>query len=328
MGNDQSKREDAPHAPQPVQTRERALPELTTRPKELVSLPLPVDPHWYETPDTPTSDLSFSEFDDGQGGGSLRSYKPLGDDPFSDDELSCAVQQLVSLYVHGPCTVQLLVGYLDGPSIERLRTVAKCVGFETCIVDVPYVRLVRGSQQESPDVRQSRAQTALEVHEVQLGEIGILELDGALEESLSMHLTENVKSRLNGEWNGATLVEYEIRGFLLPPETIEKIFSSVADACHVTMQVCDNMIALTPEVKPERSIQKGELVWRRLQHWSTNVRKEKKFNIWAKGLADDVKTRILQIALEVGIEGMDFCRGCVVRSALRRQWFNQMGIFI
>lgn len=57
-------------------------------------------------------------------------------------------------------------------------------------------------------------------------------------------------------------------------------------------------VAADPKLSP-RVIPEGELVWRRLQHWCTNVRKEKKFNIWARNLDTTIKQKIIDVALEV-----------------------------
>ena len=327
MGNDQSKREDKEDAPRGVSQyevgNERAgLPALTPLPvKDIVSRALPVDPRWYETPDTPTSDVSFTDSDferedDNARGKFVQSHPPAqllpSDDDLPDEpDTSQTVEQLLERFARGPESLQLLVGFLEYPCIQKVTFLAKCLGFESCRFDVPFVHLNRSMTEMTAESRGRHARQSWASHIDEIDEMDIGQLDEAMEKSLATHLKHVLQSKRNTEhWNQAVLVEYDVHAFLLPIETVKRIFQDVATECHVRMQLShQHRIALTVasadasetenEVRTEKTIQKGELVWRRLQHWSTNVRKEKKFNIWAKGLAEEVKERILKIALEV-----------------------------
>jgi len=309
MGNENSRNIDDKDQ-QRIQNR--GLPVVNTRPKkELVSQPLLID-RWDDIPHTPNSaSFSTSDSDTEEAGPiakiDIQSYDPSKsplDETFTDDPpMSQTLYQLIHFYVDGGQFVELLTGELEGDCMERLSHLSKIVGFDTCDHEPPYVRLVRPRATNNSEMRSSLVQQSVEACWHSFGELGVAELDLELEKALNAHLKALVDAIMSGEGKaGSNQIEFNLSEFLLPKELVVRIFEKVAREFGLTSQVAsaqERIALIIGEVPKEKSIQKGELVWRRLQHWSTNVRKEKKFNIYAKGLPDDVKERILQIALEV-----------------------------
>lgn len=329
MGNDPSKPQQQP-GPSTKHTH-RSLPPLDTQ-KSSNLISRPVASTLFDNPLTPRSDITSSDTED-EGGISkpIASFEtPLLPEDLVDEKPSDVRAHLLQLFVHESSpSVQLLVGFLDYPTIQCLTFLAKCIGFDSMDFQNPPVACFTRPRMPNEDhLRAEVAYQSLDENEDRLAAPEFSELDAKAEEALLSHLTQLVKSKMIDKGN---VLEFNSQMFLLQRDTVQRIFQKVEKLGPVKLTVQPNKMVLEYEdedAKPERAIQKGELVWRRLQHWSTNVRKEKKFNIWAKGLPEEVKDRIVNIAIEVSVlKGflgwLVFCR-----SDSRRLRFNQMEIFI
>lgn len=128
---------------------------------------------------------------------------------------------------------------------------------------------------------------------------------------LDKRVSAYVENELRDQFNSFQIsalqgLNIDIRSFI---ESEDKLKAMVSQLCNengfnLSMVTEDGKVKVSKvaveEKKPTSKVfMEGELVWRRLQHWSTNVRKEKKFNIWTKGLDDDSKQKIISLALEV-----------------------------
>eukprot|EP00210_Caulerpa_lentillifera_P003253 g3105.t1 len=241
-------------------------------------------------------------------------------------------------------TFDLISGYVDVQYYEQIKSIAESVGFQSMEFDSPFCRLYRGGPPSPPDHTDGSASSAnnrfiayeriLNTFTDQMNLDVLRTLDIAIEEGLAFYIKVEVKTKKKNGTSSNVVFQHDLRSFILPADVMEKIFRKVAQELKLVVQnLEDNQIALvqfdligtikeekeeeeeeegkevvepvSPETKPEKVIQPGELVWRRLQHWSTNVRKEKKFNIWAKGLPDFAKEKILEIASEIGFEAAE-----------------------
>lgn len=240
---------------------------------------------------------------------------------------SAVVDRFVSLYVEewesDVATVKIHAKTLSDGVRSTVRDIAHAVGLaaefkgNTLLVEKP---------KDAAHARKTAADDRLVKAQSRLSQTELTQLDEDVEKDVLWQLNEAVEQFLASDKLKETIVG---TGFLLTSEVVHGLLKQVAKVRgvplsgwsfigspkEVTPERVDTDESATKSVAPAeadgnneeaklspRVIPEGELVWRRLQHWCTNVRKEKKFNIWARNLDERIKQKIIDIAMEVGFE--------------------------
>eukprot|EP00210_Caulerpa_lentillifera_P007749 g7395.t1 len=307
MGNAESKKHEAMESnTDSVRVAQRSLPELVS---------VPIDSQYFENSNTPTSSSDEPE--------ECFVNKEKNEKNRLTFQFNLIRQLYRKFYTEvSSSRFELISGFVDVRFYDKIANIAQSIGFKSCEFDAPICRFQKEcSHTSTSHTSIPNEQDFISHLTSQMDLVELKELDLAVEEGLTWYLAVKVKTKKiptppvqEQDDNNAVFSE-NLESFLLPEQVMEKIFEKVAKDLKLIVQRLDNgklALCQLPDPaatdggllsdKSEKPIQLGELVWRRLQHWSTNVRKEKKFNIWTKGLPEFVKSKILEIALEIGFE--------------------------
>lgn len=234
---------------------------------------------------------------------------------------SLVLNRLLELYTHSKewtaaadtKSIRINVESLGEDTQNGVRSLAALMGFPSVQLDAGVLVLERpeGSEED----RAAAAWARLGPRDASLPAF-LVGLDEVVQKYVDSYLSDIVDD-FAASGNPKHTVEAR---FLLPSAQAQELLHKLAKAKKLgasgwsllgpgieiplnssTMSgAVDGADAMADSKASPRVIPEGELVWRRLQHWCTNVRKEKKFNIWARNLDAGIKQKIIDVALEVG----------------------------